>query len=448
MIPFGISAGDFVAGLSLIKSLIDALNGTFGAKSEYQGLITELYCLERALVAIVEIEVQENSSEYDATQQAVRGCRECIDRFLLRIASYQSLTAGSSSIKDHLRKIRWAQCRKEDLHKFKEDLNVYVAAINVLLHTLQLSGSKQARVGTIASIDAQANRLHAIENAIENSGSTQTEILQKIGRLLQDCPAQDPKNLSSSFVVRPLRLIEAPIAPNFVPRPAVMRAMEEHLLPLSPGMQKLLVLSGPGGIGKSQLVRDYAMAHQNDYDSLFWVDGRSEQGLRTSMARMAELIPLPFVLDADNRVPKNEGGIDKALHAVDAWLTSAGNRRWLIVIDNIDAYDCEDGDEVNFDVTGRYDVAKYIPAVAQGYIVITSRLSFLARNIGARNISVGEMEEKEALQVLHRASGRPYNEKGDRTTPLQEPRHRLTQFRFGGAYQQIGILSSGRGAGC
>ena len=105
---FGFSVGDFVAGLSLLKSLIDALDGTYGAKAEYRGLIAQLYSLERALVAIKEIEVQEASREYDATQQAVRGCRECIDRFILKIASYQSLTAGKSSIIDQVRKITWA----------------------------------------------------------------------------------------------------------------------------------------------------------------------------------------------------------------------------------------------------------------------------------------------------------------------------------------------------
>ena len=61
MIPFGLSFGDFVDGISLLKSLIDALDDTFGAKAEYRGLIAGLYCLERALIAIKEIEVQENS---------------------------------------------------------------------------------------------------------------------------------------------------------------------------------------------------------------------------------------------------------------------------------------------------------------------------------------------------------------------------------------------------
>ena len=64
MILFGVSFEDFVAGVALLKSLIDAPDGTFGTKAEYRGLIAELYCLERALVAIKGIEVRENLSQF------------------------------------------------------------------------------------------------------------------------------------------------------------------------------------------------------------------------------------------------------------------------------------------------------------------------------------------------------------------------------------------------
>ena len=414
MIPFGVSFGDFVAGVALLKSLIDALDGTFGAKAEYRGLISELYCLERALIAIKEIEVQENSSEFDATQQAVRGCRECLDRFILKIASYQSLTAGTSSIRDQVRKITWSQCRKEDLHKFKEDLSVYVSTINVLLNTLQLSYSKEANLTTLASVDAQTRVLREVNDFIKSSDSSHNEALQRIERLLHNRQPQQAEPPSSSFMVRPLRLIDAPIAPNFVPRNQIMLNMEDYLLPLSTDRQKILVLSGPGGIGKSQMAREYASRHQHDYDSLFWTNGRSEQSLRANIARIAEQIPLPRVLNSNKKVPKNEGDIDKAMHAVDCWLTSSGNSRWLLMIDNVDTQLAEDDEEEEVSRTGRgYDVVKYIPSVAQGSIIITSRLSFLARDLGAHNLSVGEMKLEEALQMLQKASGRPYNELGN-----------------------------------
>ena len=443
---FGFSVGDFVAGLALLKSLIDALDGSFGAKAEYRGLIAQLCCLERALVAIKEIEVQEASREYDATQQAVRGCRECIDKFILRTASYQSLTAGKSSIRDQVRKITWAQCRKEDLHKFKEDLNIYVSAINVLLSTLQLSYSKQASLTTAASVDAQTDLLREVENSIKSSDFAHNEILQRIERLLQERQAQGLEHPSSNFLVRPLRLIDAPIAPNFVPRTQTMVDMEKRLLPLSLDRQKILVLSGPGGIGKSQMVRDYASQHRHDYDSLFWTNGGSEQSLRTSIARVAELIPLPRVLDSNQKVPKNEGDIDKAMHAVDSWLTSAGNSRWLIIIDNVDTQAAEDDDEDGSQTNGAYDVARYILSVNQGTVIITSRLLFLARDLGAHNLPIGEMTSDEALQVLQKASGRPYDETGA-LFPLPSLLISADPHRGKRARTQAGVVSFGSNAG-
>ena len=413
MVPFGVSFGDFVAALSLLKNLIDALDSTFGAQAEYRGLITQLYCLERALVAIKQLEIQCDSCEYDATQQAVQSCRECIDKFILKIASYQTLTAGKSSAKDLVRKIRWAQCRKEDLYKFKADLTIYVSAINVLLNTLQLTYSRHANTTTAASVETQTRVLSEIERSVKDNDESISGILQGMERLLQQRYAQQPESRTSTFVVRPLRLIDAPIAPNFVSRPEIMRDMEEHLLHLSHEKQKLLVLSGPGGIGKSQMAREYASQHRDHYNSIFWTNGKTEQSLHTSIAQIAELIPLPQVLDAAQKVPKNEGDIERAMHAVETWLSSDGNARWLVIIDNVDAQvEGRDAETVT-EADGAYDVSEYIPAADQGSILITSRLSLLARDLGGYGVPVGEMGKEEALQVLHRASGRPYDEDGD-----------------------------------
>ena len=62
MIPFGVSLGDFVAGVALLKSLRDAIGESFTAKMEHRELIAELYCLERALVAIKEVELRDPSA--------------------------------------------------------------------------------------------------------------------------------------------------------------------------------------------------------------------------------------------------------------------------------------------------------------------------------------------------------------------------------------------------
>ena len=417
MIPFGVSFGDFVSALTVLKNLIDALDSTFGAQAEYRGLITQLYCLERALVAIKELEIQCDTREYDATQQAVQSCRECIDRFIVKIASYQRLTAGKSSAKDLVRKITWAQCRQEDLRRFKADLAIYVSAISILLNTLQLAYSRHANTTTISSVESQTRILSVIERSINNGDDSIKKILRGMERLLQQQHIQQTDLGTSRFLVRPLRLIDAPIAQNFVPRTEIMRDIEQQFFDRSHTRQKLLVLFGPGGIGKSQMAREYASQHRDDYDSIFWTNGKTEPSLRHSLAQIAESIPLTQVLDANKKVPKNEGDVERAMHAVQSWLSSNGNDRWLIVIDNVDAQS-EGSDERGIsEVNGAYNVANYIPTADQGSILMTSRLSYLARDLGGHGLQLREMKSEEALEVLHRTSGRPYNEDGDSFHP-------------------------------
>ncbi len=50
-VPFGFSAGDFIAALKVVKDVIDALHDSGGAGAEYRELIDELYLLETALLA-------------------------------------------------------------------------------------------------------------------------------------------------------------------------------------------------------------------------------------------------------------------------------------------------------------------------------------------------------------------------------------------------------------
>ena len=411
MAGFGFSVGDFVAGISLINSLIEALNGTFGAKSEYRALISELYCLERAMVAIKELEMQEYSPEFAATQQAVRGCQDCIDKFVLKTASYQSLTAGRSSIRDHVRKITWSQCKQSDLHKFKEDLGVYMSAISVLLGTLQFTNLRLTSDATNSRLDKQTDLLITAVESVKDGDTLQGEQLQKIEKLLQTTSLK-ASDAEVSFVVRPLRLADAPVAPNFISRPLETASIEDKLLPLMPDEQQIVALSGPGGIGKSQLARQYAIKHQQVYDSIFWVDGRSEQHIRKGFGQMAESIPLPHVLDSNQRLSLNEGDIARALHAVQDWLALTGNNKWLLIIDNVDSHIIDDEQEDISKTNSGYDICKYIPAVCQGSLLVTSRLSLLARELGAFHVQVQEMQLTEGLELLHKVSNRQYNEPG------------------------------------
>jgi len=86
-----------------------------------------------------------------------------------------------------------------------------------------------------------------------------------------------------------------PVSDNFVDRPSDTAELEQCLLPQSRSRldhrRRIFVLYGLGGIGKTQLAADFARRHQATFSSVFWLDGRSEDQLRQSLAGYASRIP-------------------------------------------------------------------------------------------------------------------------------------------------------------
>lgn len=143
---FGFSVGDLVLGLKLIKQSIDALQDTKGSSADYQALSHEIDSLKDGLEAVEELRLEQrlgpNSKPCIAIQQAVSRCRQCIDIFLSTISKYQSWLrtkdASGSVWKANLKKIEWALCKKDDVNRFRAQLERHSSSINMLLVTLQV----------------------------------------------------------------------------------------------------------------------------------------------------------------------------------------------------------------------------------------------------------------------------------------------------------------------
>lgn len=142
MIPFGVSVGDFISGINLVRNLIKALEDTAGSSAEYRDLIKELYSLERALLEVKHLDLDESQhTQSVALQQAAIQCQHTIDEFLQKLRKFQpSLRTGGSRSpwRDGLLKVEWALYKKEDVQKFRAQLHGHTASINMLLMTLQL----------------------------------------------------------------------------------------------------------------------------------------------------------------------------------------------------------------------------------------------------------------------------------------------------------------------
>lgn len=277
MIPLGWSIGDLLSAIGVLKSVIEALDESAGAKADYQELMKEIYGLERVLITIKELGLDDSPlhPEHGVLRQAIDECQSCIDKFLKPLETYRSLASGgSSSLKDQFRKVKWALGHENDVRKFREAFGKRIASLNLLIGTINLSQFISSNRKAEEKVEQQAILATDLQIRMSANDVEQTDLLQRIEGLLQVqkkkfVSSPEPRSTEMRFLVQPFKLIGAPLAPVFVQRPSIMDAMEQRLLPVSKDQQTILVLSGMGGMGKSQMAREYAKKHQNEYTAIF-----------------------------------------------------------------------------------------------------------------------------------------------------------------------------------
>ncbi|KJZ69757.1 hypothetical protein HIM_10840 [Hirsutella minnesotensis 3608] len=179
----------------------------------------------------------------------------------------------------------------------------------------------------------------------------------------------------------PFSLDGVPASDKFVARPSDTAELEKCLLPKRSHARQMgrqiFVLFGLGGVGKTQLSIDFARRHQAAFSSVFWLDGRSEDQLKRSIAGYIAKIPKDQVPETSRRWTDShthsQDELDDAVANVMKWLEQPDNCEWLLVFDNVD----KDwiGQEPGI---GAYDPRRYLPG-DHGSVLITTRLSRLAQ---------------------------------------------------------------------
>jgi hypothetical protein len=138
-IGFGFSAGDFIAGIKLVKSAFEALSDARGAEAEYTKLRVTLDALGKAFDAADKVAAPHSRP---LIVDQIANCKQCIQKFLKDFAKFELLKAGSladaSKIKFAYRKLQWSLCNEEDVRKFKEHLQEHVSALTLQLSILQM----------------------------------------------------------------------------------------------------------------------------------------------------------------------------------------------------------------------------------------------------------------------------------------------------------------------
>ncbi|RYP01145.1 hypothetical protein DL765_010878 [Monosporascus sp. GIB2] len=169
--------------------------------------------------------------------------------------------------------------------------------------------------------------------------------------------------------------------------------LEEYLIKPLEGADQVahaVAIHGLGGTGKTQLALRYAESHKRRYDTILWIDARSEATIRSSFQRCAQALDLSTVAASTITDPWALKD-DPAVNAVKSWLQSRNqlHGEWLVILDNAD------------DLKG--GVQHVIPSGARGSIIVTSRDRMCVDVLlppGSQQLEVGLMEPLEAISLL------------------------------------------------
>lgn len=175
----------------------------------------------------------------------------------------------------------------------------------------------------------------------------------------------------------PLWHVPYPRNPYFTGREDILyqlheRLHQEHQIALTQPQ----IMSGLGGIGKTQTALEYLYRFRDDYQTVLWVGAETPEILMTDYRMLAHLFQLPEK-DSSDQILLRE--------AIKRWFHSHTN--WLLVFDNV-----EDMEQLHI----------MLPDTRQGHILITTR-SQIAGSLGF-HIDLQKMEPAEgALFLLRRA---------------------------------------------
>ena len=211
MVGFGISVGDFIAGIKLIGTIVDALKQSGKSTTSFQHLIEELNALDTALQNVLGLQLSDELRlKRDALGEAVKKCLAAIEAFDVKLQPYRRhLHAQNTTwrLKESWSKIRWAVSEKEDVALFRAEIRGHTSSLTILLLTVQLeafrletrSGERERErlLQTLQKLSDQAHvnsdkaTTRHVERELENAQLR--ELLQRMSSEVQ-CLKEDVRS--------------------------------------------------------------------------------------------------------------------------------------------------------------------------------------------------------------------------------------------------------------
>ena len=136
-------------------------------------------------------------------------------------------------------------------------------------------------------------------------------------------------------------------------------------------------LHGLGGVGKTQLAVEYVYRYASEYQLVYWISAENLNEVRTSLAKLGEIMRLP---ESDDQAQTVES-------VLDALRMRHPYQKWLLVLDNAG----EPG-----------DLRAFLP-VPNGHVLITSRNSSWTEVAATMEVDV--LHRAESIELLRHRAG-------------------------------------------
>jgi tetratricopeptide (TPR) repeat protein len=210
-----------------------------------------------------------------------------------------------------------------------------------------------------------------------------TDVVKGIRRAIQDLNSSPSPNSDSPLTGTgttvtgqeqvPIGNIPFPQNPYFTGRDDVLDRLHNTFIRQGKKARPQII-SGLGGIGKTQTALEYAYRYSKEYRYTFWVKADTQELLQSDFTQIAEILDLPLKDEKDQALTILE---------VKRWLKTHDS--WLLILDNAD--DLE-------------PVLKFLPSGLQGHILMTTRAP--ASGIEAQGEELEKMNAEEGLLFLLR----------------------------------------------
>jgi tetratricopeptide (TPR) repeat protein len=227
---------------------------------------------------------------------------------------------------------------------------------------------------TDAARASQANHLTRLKAIDVYPAKPFTSADNLVARVFGSAVLDALKKADAGSITRPSNLPFAPLGGLFAGRAEDLADLHTALLGAKGAP---VALHGLGGIGKTRLAIEYAWSREAVYSALLFVSTSDGAALNAGFAGLTafEILDLP-----------EKGARDDAtkITAVLRWLES--NPTWLMILDNVD------------DRAAVAEVAKLVPRLKGGHVVITARASNFPA--GFRKLEVSTLDENAAAQFL------------------------------------------------